>query len=87
MYNRFVNIAYYEKKDYDRFLSIIDDRENAHDTWEEWFLGFLKAKEGLASQGIYAKDVTVDLDELIKYCADRKIKINGAARSEFVMGK
>jgi len=82
---RIVNVAYYEKKDYDRFLSIIDDRDNVHDSWEEWFLTFMKMNEYLKSQGLFVKVVTVDLDELIKYCADRKIKNNGAARSQFVV--
>lgn len=84
---RIVNVAYYEKRDYTRFLSIIDDRDDMHDSWEEWFLAFMKTIAFLKSQGLFVKAVTVDLDELIKYCTDRKMKNNGATRSQFVMEK
>jgi len=82
-----VNIAYYEKKDYDYFLSIIDDKESMHDSWEEWHQAFLKLKNHLVSQGFPIKVVTVDLNELINYCIDKKIKNDGKARSQFVADK
>ena len=30
-----VKLAYYRKNDWKRFIKIIDDRENMHDTWKE----------------------------------------------------
>ena len=82
-----VNIAYYKEEDYNYFLSIIDDREAANDTWEEWHQEFLKIKFYLVSNGFLVKDVVVDLNELIDYCTKKKIKIDGAARSQFVASK
>lgn len=82
-----VNIAYYEKKDWDFFLSIIADKESMHDSWDEWHKAFLKLKTQFASQGFPVKVVKIDLNELINYCIDRKIKNDGKARSQFVMDK
>lgn len=50
-----VNIVFYEKKDYDYFHNIIDDRENLHDTWEEWYKAFMKLKRTLVSHGLIGK--------------------------------
>jgi hypothetical protein len=37
---RKINLAYYKKEDWDRFLTTIDDRDSMHKTWEEWHLAF-----------------------------------------------
>lgn len=79
-----VKLAYYRKKDWKRFLKIIDDRESMHDTWNAWHKDFLKAKNELLAQGFIVDDVEIDLDELIKYCKMRGIRNDGKARSQFV---
>lgn len=33
-------IAYYQQKDWERFLEAIDDREKMPETWEEWHKEF-----------------------------------------------
>ena len=79
-----VNLAYYRKKDWVKFLEMIDDRDSMHDSWKEWRKSFLKAKRGLTSQGLVVNDFVVDLNELRKYCSNRGLKIDGKARSQFV---
>lgn len=44
------NIAYYNEKDWERFLESIDDRDSMHDTWEDWHKAYLKTKKELISQ-------------------------------------
>ena len=83
----YINLAYYQKKDWKRFLEIIEDRENMHETWEEWNKTYSKTKRGLSFQGFIIKDFVVNLDELINYCKLRGIKIDGKARSQFVSNK
>jgi len=83
----FVGIAYYEKKDWDFFLSVIDDRDSVEDSWEEWSNGFMKTKMDLISRGLQVSEVKVNMNELINFCLDRKIKNNGAVRSQFVSEK
>jgi len=82
-----VNIAYYEMKDWDYFLSIIEDRESMHDTWDDWFKAYSKLKTHLFSEGFSVKEVSININELIDYCIDRKIKNDGKARSQFVRTK
>ena len=82
-----VNLAYYEEKDYDYFLTIVDDREKMCNTWDEWFRTYLKTKHFLISEGFLVRDVVIDLNELMEYCAKRKIKNNSEARAQFVANK
>ena len=82
-----IKLAYYRKKDWKRFLRIIDDRERMHDTWNEWHKAFLKLKKYLNTQGFEVTDVEINLNELINYCKINEIKNNGEARSQFVQTK
>ena len=82
-----INIAYYNKKDWKRFVESIDDRDSMHDTWKEWHKAFLKTKKGLILEGFTVIDFVVDIDELINYCKMRGIKNDGNARSQFVSKK
>ena len=82
-----VNLAYYEKRDWKRFLESIDDRDSMHDTWKEWNKAYLKTKKEMISQGFVVKDFVVDINELINYCKIRGIKNDGKARSQFVTNR
>jgi hypothetical protein len=80
-------MAFYEQKDWEYFLSIVDDKENLHEKWEDWFKAYSKLKAHLVSEGLVVRDVKVNINELMDYCLDRKIKIDGKARSMFVQTK
>ena len=82
-----IRLAYYRKRDWKRFLKIIDDRESMHDTWAEWHKDFLKVKNELTAKELEIVVVEIDLDELTNYCKLRKIKNDGKARSQFVQAK
>ena len=82
-----VNIAYYEKKDWDYFLSVIADRHSMHKSWDDWYEAYSKLKANLISQGFFVREIKVDINELIDYCIDKKILNDGKARSQFVMTK
>ena len=79
-----INMAYYRKKDWKRFLDSIDDRESMHDDWKDWHKAYMKAKRELIAQGFKVNDFVVDIDELQSYCAMKGIKNDGKARSQFV---
>ena len=78
-----VNMAYIEKKDWERYLEIIDDRDTQYEKWEEWHEAYLKGKKELTKEGLNVNDFHVDLDELINYCKIHRLKIDGKARSRF----
>ena len=79
-----VNLAYYRKKDWRKFLNMIGDRDSMHHSWEDWHNSYLKIKLELSTKGMIVNDIVVDLHELRKYCLNRGLKINGKARSQFV---
>ncbi len=82
-----VNLAYYEKKDWEYFLSIIDDREIMPDEWDEWFKQYSKLKTQLIMEGFFIREVTINISELIDYCIKKNIRIDGKSRSMFVQSK
>ncbi|ASO05694.1 hypothetical protein AREALGSMS7_02241 [Arenibacter algicola] len=63
-----VNLAYYRKKDWRKFLKLIDDPENMDETWKEWHKSYLKIKRSLTSHGLNVNDIVIDLNELRNYC-------------------
>jgi hypothetical protein len=79
-----VNLAYYRKKDWKKFIKMIDDRDSMHDSWEDWHKSYLSTKHSLTTKGLTVNDFMVDLDKLKKYCSSRGLKIDGKARSQFV---
>ena len=82
-----IKLAYYRRKDWKRFIKIIDDRECLHDTWNDWHRDYLKTKKSLISEGFEVADIEINLDELINYREMRGIKNDGKARSQFVQAK
>ena len=82
-----VKLAYYKNTDWDRFIKIIDDRENMHDNWNDWHNAFLKTKNDLISKGFEVNVIEIDLNELAFYCRFREIRNDGKARSQFVQSK
>ncbi|MDO1449116.1 hypothetical protein Q0590_26080 [Rhodocytophaga aerolata] len=82
-----VNLAYYEKKDWARFLEMIDDKGAMHEKWEDWYKEYQKVKKRLKEEGFAVREVKIDIDELYRYCQTRKIALDGKARSQFAQTK
>ena len=68
-----VNLAFYKKKDWKKFLSMIDDRDSMFDTWDEWHKSYIRTKKNLSIYGFKVHDVEVDLVKLKKYCQENLI--------------
>ena len=79
-----VNMAFYRPEDWSRLLSIVDDKEVFHDTWEQWHKQYQSSKKQLESQGIRINDVIVNIDDLLRFCFQNGINNDGNARSRFV---
>lgn len=80
-------MAAYRKKDWNRFLNMIDDRESMFDTWDEWNHSFQKKKLDLIHQGFEIQEIVVNLDELLDYCRIEKLPNEGQTRARFVQTK
>lgn len=77
-------MAFYRPEDWSRLLSIVDDKEVFHDTWEQWHQQYQSSKKQLESEGLIVNDVVVNIDDLISFCFQYGIKNVGKARSRFV---
>lgn len=82
-----INLPYYRKQDWERLLSVSDDRESMHDTWNAWHKVYQKLKKQMIARGFEVREVVVDIDELVEYCKSRGIKNDSHARSQFVVDK
>jgi hypothetical protein len=79
-----IKMAYYRKEDWERFISIIDDKESVHSSWYEWHEEFNKSKQDFEKIGFTVHKTILDLDKLIDYCKKLKLKNTGKTRSQFI---
>jgi hypothetical protein len=81
----FINLAYYKKEDWERFVNTAEDPEKLHATWKDWHNSYLSVKMSLISEGFIVRDFVVDIDDLLNYCKLKGIKNDTKARSQFVV--
>ena len=79
-----VKLGYYRKEDWQKFITIIDDKESMHSSWYEWHESYSKSKKELEKQGLTVIKTVIDLDKLFNYCSERKLKNVGSVRSQFI---
>ncbi|MBZ0245860.1 MAG: hypothetical protein K8H85_07935 [Cyclobacteriaceae bacterium] len=84
MNRKHVNMAFYKPEYWSRLLSIVDDKEVFHDTWEQWFQQYQSSKKQLESEMLKVNDVVISIDDLISFCFQNGVKNDGKARSRFV---
>jgi hypothetical protein len=82
-----VGIAWYRPNQWQRIRDISTDADNFEDTYEEWLhLAEQRAGE-LAATGLRAEKVDIDSEQLVYWCNERGIEINGQARSSYAAAK
>ncbi|MEO6843813.1 MAG: hypothetical protein ABI184_01500, partial [Ginsengibacter sp.] len=64
-------------------LEISDDRESMCDTYEDWLVQFMKARNGLEEEGMAVSPVRIKLDALLEFCKKNNLKNDGEARSRY----
>jgi hypothetical protein len=79
-----IKLGYYRKEDWETFIGIIDDKESMHSSWYEWHEAYNNSKKDLEKQGFTVIKSIVDLDKLIEYCSEKKLKNIGSVRSQFI---
>ena len=60
------------------------DPKRCESTYEEWVVMVTKGMRDLAARGISTVKVDVDARELLAWCRERQLPIDGAARAQFV---
>ena len=79
-----IKLGYYRKEDWEKFKSIIDDKESMHSSWYKWHESYSKEKRDLEKQGFTVIKTVIDLDKLITFCSEKKCKNTGLVRSQFI---
>jgi len=82
-----IGIGEYRKKDYQEILKLSEDRQDMNATWEAWKKKRAEAINNFKKLGITTIDILVTPEELVNYCREKGLKINGAARAEYVRYK
>lgn len=77
-------LAYYNKKDWIKFINSVDDRKKVENTWEEWKEEFDKFLLLLKSKNINFEKVEININDMVKYLKERKLKNIGKNRSLYV---
>ncbi len=80
-------IAWYRREQWQRLRQISADVEFLEETYEEWLKEATKALGELEKAGVSVTKVDVDVEELLKWCKDQGIAVDGGSRSRFVADK
>ena len=81
--NTIIAIATYSKKEYADLLILSEDADKMDETWEEWTVGKNEAVKNLKKMGLQVKEVMVKLPDLVLFCREKGLAINGDSRAMF----
>jgi hypothetical protein len=79
-----VGVAWFDREQWDLLCQVAVDRAKLDDTFEEWEANAGRALANLRAAGVSAEPFDVKVAELVQWCAERKLPVDGAARAQFV---
>ena len=82
-----VGIAWYRSKQWQRVRDISTDADDLEDTYDDWLRLAEQKLAELTAAGVRVEKVDVDSEELIVWCNERGLEINGHARSSYTAEK
>jgi len=82
-----VGIAWYQPKQWQRVRDISTDADDLEDTYEEWLRLAEQKLAELTAAGLRAERVDIDSEQLIFWCNERGLEVNGRARSLYAAEK
>lgn len=77
-------IGWYAPEQYARLREVFTDKDNLHDHWSQWEAKASETLELLRAQGIPARKIAIDLEEMIGWCESEGKPLDGASRAEFI---
>ncbi|MEW6350614.1 MAG: hypothetical protein AB1646_16250 [Thermodesulfobacteriota bacterium] len=80
-------VAWYRPEQWHRLLEVSADRHELEDTWAEWYANATKFVLRMRSLGVKLLPFHVDVEELVRWCKERGLPIDGGSRSELVAQK
>ena len=80
-----IGIAWFRSDQWELLRSLAADVENLEDTHAQWEALAYKTMRDLARQGITARKVDVDVNELQAWCLSENRPLDRAARSRYAV--
>jgi hypothetical protein len=77
-------LAWYKPEQWARLREIAADAGDLEETFEEWRAIAEKAMRDFEARFVFPEKVLVDVEELLVWCRERKLPVNGTARSQYV---
>lgn len=82
-----VGFSKYNKEDYPEILRMSEDADEMFDTWEEWKESSENGAKQMKDQGYKVVEVLITPTELLIFCKENGLAINGGARSQYTSNK
>ena len=76
-------VAWYKPEQWSRLLEISADSDELETTHAEWLSLAEKALKNLTTQGLGVAKIEVDVEDLLSWCRERDLPINGENRSRY----
>ncbi len=78
-----VGVAWFDREQWHQLCQVAADRSKLDDTLE-WKANARRALANLKSLGVNAERFEVRVADLLQWCVERKLPIDGASRAEYV---
>src|SRR5947208_11317239 len=78
-----IAVAVYLPEHYARLLATAEDASDLEPTWQEWHTVYQETRQKMAVLGMDLIEVTVDLDDLEKYCQEQGLKNTRGTRAQY----
>ena len=79
-----IGVAWYRINQWQRLRAVSIDADNLEDTYEEWLREAEQKVAEFGALGLRVEKVDVDVEQLIAWCNERGLKLDGGARSMYV---
>ena len=79
-----VGVAWFDREQWHQLCQVAADRSKLDDTFEEWEANARRALANLKSLGVNAEPFEVRVADLLQWCVERKLPVDGASRAEYV---
>src|SRR5215203_1667568 len=78
-----IGIAWWRREQWERLLQISEDADSQYDSYDEWLAD---AEKNLAGgvNGISGEKVDIDVEELLAWCNEKGLAVNGQSRAQYV---
>lgn len=84
---KITGVAWFSREQWHVLKEVATDKSSLHDTYDEWIVDFNSAISQLQQAGIESKPVPIDVVELVKWCSEQNLPIDGKARAKFAAKK